>query len=76
MLKTGNVLSWNLFLREPGLVDRVERVEHARGWQDSIQGGSNKHQGSDIWCFADGTLFQPIVAEYEEERIKLFLRNI
>ena len=75
ILKAGKVLSWNLFLLKPRLVDPTEWTDHARKWRDSIDSGANTHQGSDVFRFAAGTRLQPNIAAYEEEQVKASLRK-
>ena len=42
MLQSGNVLSWNLWFKEPGLVDTEAWRTHAERWRTSI----DEHHGS------------------------------
>jgi len=61
-LKSGNVLSWNLWMAPPALVDREEWANHAEHWRQSINveheypGGENVH---DYVTDYDGNKYAP-----------------
>ena len=57
MLKEGNVLTWNVWVNHPELVDQEEWQEHAEKWRKSID---VNHISPERWVsparFHDGTL--------------------
>ena len=60
MLKTGNVLTWNVWFTAPELVDQAEWRNHAKLWRDSIQadhGSPEGEEGTPVRYF-DGTPFK------------------
>jgi hypothetical protein len=69
MLQAGNLLSWNVWFREPGLVDKEEWRAHAERWRESIdeEHRSPDGEGTNPKYF-DGTEFNP-VAQLIEEKI-------
>ena len=60
MLQPGNVLSWNLWFTQPGLVNIPEWKNHAEFWRKSIDAhhGSPTGDGTNPRYF-DGTPFNP-----------------
>lgn len=74
MLQNGNVLSWNVWFREPGLVNREEWQTHAERWRKSIDEdhGSPEGPGTKARYF-DGTEFnavQNLIDEKTEEILR------
>jgi hypothetical protein len=67
LLTPGNVLTWNVWLEEPALVDQQEWRDHAEKWRDSIDAdhGSPCGQGTPARYF-DGTPFLAVEAALEE----------
>ena len=57
MLKEGNVLTWNVWVNHPELVDQEEWQEHAEKWRKSID---VNHNSPERWVspprFHDGSL--------------------
>lgn len=72
MLLPRNLLTWNIWLTEPALVDGREWREHAEKWRKSIDAdhGSPDGPGTSARYF-DGRLFQPLEALVEEEIQKI-----
>ncbi len=72
LLLPGNVLTWNVWVTEPALVDRQEWKDHAEKWRDSIDAdhGSPDGPGTAPRYF-DGTPFLAIEAVIEEEIDKI-----
>ncbi|TKK65959.1 hypothetical protein FC093_18315 [Ilyomonas limi] len=68
MLLPSNVLSWNVWLDEPGLVVTKEWQEHAEKWRDSID-QEHEHGPGTIARYADGTPFDP-AEELIDEKIE------
>lgn len=70
MLQPGNLLSWNVWFKEPGLVDREEWRTHAERWRKSIDEDHGSPDGSgSIAKYFDGTPFNPI-EDLIENKIK------
>ncbi|PWV54459.1 hypothetical protein [Chitinophaga sp. S165] len=70
MLQTGNLLSWNVWFKEPGLVNTEEWRTHAERWRESIDVEHKSPTGpGTIPRFFDGTPFNP-VKELIDEKIK------
>jgi hypothetical protein len=60
MLQNGNVLSWNIWFTEPGLVDREEWRTHAERWRKSIDEDHGSPDGpGTVARYFDGTPFCP-----------------
>ncbi|MEM1167679.1 MAG: hypothetical protein AAGJ08_00935 [Cyanobacteria bacterium P01_H01_bin.35] len=57
MLEEGNVLTWNLWLTAPELVNTVWWRTHAERWRKSIEADHGLHQSS-TGRYADGTPFE------------------
>jgi len=78
MLKTGNILTWNVWFTAPELVDQEEWASHTEEWRQSIKAdhGSPDGPGSDPRYF-DGTRFQPLKELLIEElpRILAFVKK-
>lgn len=79
MLQLGNVLSWNVWFTEPGLVDQEEWRTHAERWRESIEvdHGSPTGEGRPAQYF-DGSPFNPIkelIAEKIKEIIDWITKN-
>ena len=60
MLKSGNLLTWNLWFSAPELVDQEEWRTHAETWRKSIDAdhGAPTGEKSEVRYF-DGTPFKP-----------------
>lgn len=73
MLQSGNVLSWNVWFKAPGLVDTEEWRTHAERWRKSIDEdhGSPDGPGTDPRYF-DGTPFSPAENAIEEVLRKIW----
>jgi hypothetical protein len=70
MLQSGNLLSWNVWFTDPGLVDTEEWRTHAERWRESIDEDHGSPTGpGTIPRFFDGTPFNP-VDELIEEKIE------
>jgi hypothetical protein len=70
MLESANLLSWNVWFREPGLVDQEEWRTHAERWRESIDEGHGSPTGpGTVPKYFDGTPFHPI-KELIDEKIK------
>jgi hypothetical protein len=78
LLSPGNILTWNVWVVEPALVDQNEWREHAEKWRESIDAdhGSPDGPGTAPRYF-DGTPFQPIdaVVQAEVDKIIAFLKK-
>ena len=70
MLQPGNVLSWNVWLNSPTIVDRQEWKTHAERWRDSID-VEHEHSSATIAKYFDGTPF-----DAEESAIKNKIQEI
>lgn len=73
MLQPGNLLSWNVWFKAPGLVDKEEWRDHAEKWRKSIDEdhGSPDGPGTNARYF-DGTPFKPIESLVEEKVEEIF----
>src|SRR5688572_7408907 len=61
MLQPGNLLSWNVWLTAPKLVDKEEWRTHAERWRKSIDEGHGSPDGpGTIARYANGTPFSPV----------------
>jgi hypothetical protein len=68
LLQPGNVLTWNVWLDAPTIVDRAEWKAHAEKWRHSIDTGHTPPDGPGTQPrYYDGTAFQPIDAIVEKE---------
>jgi hypothetical protein len=78
MLKTGNVLTWNLWFKAPGLVNQTEWSTHAERWRESIDADHGSPHGNATSAkYFDGRLFSPEkeILEMEKNRIRTFLEK-
>ena len=66
MLQPGNLLSWNVFLATPDVVDQEEWRTHAERWRESID-VEHDHGAGSIAKYFDGTPFDPVEALIEEK---------
>jgi hypothetical protein len=78
MLKSGTVLSWDVWFTAPQLVDQTEWADHAIKWRDSIDAdhGSPDGPGS-VARYYDGAPFKPLeeLAEVELEMVLNFIKE-
>lgn len=68
MLLQGNTLSWNVWFKEPELVNYEEWKNHAEVWRDSIKahhGPPNGLSGTDAKFF-DGATFNPLEGKMDD----------
>jgi len=68
LLSPGNILTWNVWLNAPTIVDQAEWAAHAELWRKSIDTGHGSPDGegtSPRYC--DGRPFKPIDAVVEKE---------
>jgi hypothetical protein len=78
MLLHGNVLTWNVWLDRPAVVDQVEWRQHAETWRRSID---VDHTSPDRFRsparFQDGTVLRPVdtIVDEEVDKIYEFLRK-
>jgi len=72
LLLPGNLLSWNVWVEPPALVNRQEWKDHAEKWRESIDAdhGSPDGQGTSPRYF-DGTPFKPVDALIQQEIDKI-----
>ncbi|WP_191992974.1 hypothetical protein [Sphingomonas parva] len=78
LLQLGNVLTWNVWLDAPTLVDRAEWAAHAEYWRKSIDTGHGSPDGPGTPPrYFDGTPFQPIdaIEQKEWDLIKTWLKK-
>ncbi len=67
MLQANNTLAWNVWFKEPALVDVEEWIDHAEKWRKSIDADHGSPTGPGTKPrFFDGKLFSPLEAEIEE----------
>jgi hypothetical protein len=68
LLQPGNILTWNVWLNAPTIVDRAEWAAHAEVWRHSIDTGHGSPDGPGTQPrYRDGSDFQPIDAIVEKE---------
>lgn len=68
LLQPGNVLTWNVWLNAPTIVDQAEWMAHAEIWRHSIDTGHVTPDGPGTAPrYFDGTDFKPIDAILEKE---------
>ena len=68
MLQPGNTLSWNVWFREPRLVDQEEWRTHAERWRKSIDEGHGSPDGpGTVARYFDGTPFDPVERLIEDK---------
>ena len=68
LLQPGNILTWNVWLNAPTIVDQCEWAGHAEYWRKSLDTGHGSPDGPGrppLYC--DGTPFKPIDAVIEKE---------
>jgi hypothetical protein len=68
LLTEGNVLTWNVWVDAPTIVDQAEWKAHAEKWRHSIDTGHGSPDGAGSpprYC--DGTSFKPVDALLEKE---------
>jgi hypothetical protein len=68
LLSPGNVLTWNVWLDAPTLVDQAEWKAHAEYWRNSLDTGHGSPDGPGTPPrYFDGTPFEPEDAVIEKE---------
>jgi hypothetical protein len=68
LLQLGNVLTWNVWLDAPTIVDQAEWKAHAEKWRQSLDTGHGSPDGPGTPPrYFDGTDFNPIDAILEKE---------
>lgn len=68
LLQLGNVLTWNVWLDAPTIVDQAEWKAHAEKWRQSLDTGHGSPDGPGTPPrYFDGTNFHPIDAILEKE---------
>ena len=68
LLQQGNVLTWNVWLNAPTIVDRCEWKAHAEFWRHSLDTGHGSPDGPGTPPrYFNGTPFEPIDAVVEKE---------
>ena len=73
MLLEGNVLTWNVWFRDPALVDQVEWREHAEKWRTSIDVNHTSHDRQRSPArYQDGSPFDPADELIEKEISKIY----
>lgn len=61
MLEPANILTWNVWFTEPGLVDKKEWRTHAERWRKSIDEGHGSPDGAGTSPrYFNGKTFEPI----------------
>ena len=76
MLKSGNLLTWNVWFTAPQLVDKVEWMEHAEKWRKSIDEDYGSPCGPGTTAkYSDGTTFSP-AEELVEDGLKKILKYL
>jgi len=77
LLTPGNVLTWNVWLNAPTIVDQNEWKNHAKVWRDSIDTGHGSPDGPGTSpIYINGEPFKPFgTPEKEEKLIGEFLRK-
>lgn len=76
MLKSGNVLSWNVWFTAPDTVDQAEWRTHAEKWRQSIDADHGSPDGNGtVARYFDGSPFKPLEELLAEEmpRILAFI---
>ena len=59
MLKSGNILTWDVWFTEPELVNTLEWAQHAEQWRKSIDADHSPTSPGRPASYADGTPFKP-----------------
>jgi hypothetical protein len=68
LLRSGNVLSWNVWFDTPALVNQQEWRDHAEKWRESIDADHGSPDGPGTAArYFDGTPFEPIDALIQHE---------
>lgn len=68
LLSPGNVLTWNVWLNAPTIVDQAEWQNHAEVWRHSIDTGHGSPDGPGTRPrYYDETEFQPVDAVLQKE---------
>ena len=78
LLTPGNILTWNVWMEEPALVDQKEWRDHAEKWRESIDADHGAPTGPGTSPrYANGRYFQAADAVLEEviEDILNFFKN-
>lgn len=77
LLQAGNVLTWNVWLDAPTIVDQAEWKAHAELWRQSIDTGHGSPDGDgNPPRYFDGTYFKPFgAADQERDLINSFLKK-
>lgn len=78
LLQEGNILTWNVWVDAPTLVDQAEWAAHAEKWRHSIDTGHGSPDGDGTAPrYANNTPFEPedAVIEKELDLIKAWLKK-
>lgn len=78
LLAQGNILTWNVWVDAPTIVNQAEWKAHAEKWRHSIDTGHGSPDGpGSLPRYCDGTPFEPIdaVLEKELDLIKAWLKK-
>jgi hypothetical protein len=78
LLSPGNVLTWNVWLDAPTLVDQAEWAAHAAYWRQSIDTGHGSPDGPGTSPrYFDGTPFNPVggLVQQEADLIRAWIRK-
>ena len=78
LLQPGNVLTWNVWVDAPTIVDQAEWKAHAEKWRHSIDTGHGSPDGDGtVPRYFDGTDFKPVdaIVEQELDLIKAWLKK-
>lgn len=68
MLQKNNILSWNIWLTAPELVDQGEWTDHAEKWRDAIDAGHGSPNGPGTAAtYFDGSPFEPWGGQLDPE---------
>jgi hypothetical protein len=78
LLKETNILTWNVWLNAPTIVDRAEWKAHAEVWRQSIDTGHGSPDGEGTSPrYFNGDPFEPFgnVQQQEEAMLKAFMQK-
>jgi hypothetical protein len=78
LLSPGNILTWNVWVNAPTIVDRAEWAGHAEYWRHSLDTGHGSPDGEGHPPrYFDGTPFKPIdaVIQHEWDLIKAWIKK-
>ena len=78
LLHNGKILTWNVWLNAPTIVDQAEWKAHAEVWRQSIDTGHGSPDGKGTQPrYFDGTYFTPLggVEQEETDMIKAFVKK-